>query len=80
MWKDAKYLIAFVAPLSAFLGIFLKGYWSFSGIYVGFVLIPLLELISPQSEKNFPPEEEEKRATSVFLIGCYTLMCRCFTD
>ncbi len=66
MWKDAKYLIAYVAPLAAFLGIYLQGVWSFSGIYVGFVLIPLLELIGPRSTDNYTPEEESKKALSVF--------------
>lgn len=66
MWKDVKYLIAYVAPLAAFLGIYHQGIWSFSGIYVGFVLIPLLELIAPQSTANLSPREEKEKEVSVF--------------
>lgn len=66
MFRDLKYLIAYVAPLAAFLGIYYQGVWSFAGIYVGFVLIPLLELIGPRSAKNLTPEEEEEKAASFF--------------
>jgi alkane 1-monooxygenase len=66
MWKDAKYLIAYVAPLAAFLGLYYQGIWSFSGIYVGFVLIPLLELIAPETTANLTPQEEKKKEASLF--------------
>lgn len=66
MWKDAKYLIAYVAPVATFFGIYFQGIWSFNGIFVGFVLIPVLELFSPQSTTNFDKEQEENRAISLF--------------
>lgn len=66
MWKNAKYLLGYLTPLAVFLGIYYKGLWSFSGIYVGFVLIPLLELFLPGSAKNHAPEKEESRARSPF--------------
>ncbi len=66
MWRDAKYLIAYVAPLAAYLGIYLQGPWSFGSIYVGFVLIPFLEFFTPQSDENVPPEEEPAREASPF--------------
>lgn len=66
MWRDAKYLIAYVAPLAAYLGIYLQGAWSFGSIYVGFALIPLLEFFLPQSVENIPPEEEPERESSLF--------------
>ena len=58
MWRDVKYLIAYIAPLAAYLGIYLQGAWSFGSIYIGFVLIPLLEFFTPQSIENVSPEEE----------------------
>lgn len=61
---DWKYLIAYLAPLAALAGIYLKGHWSFSGIYVGFVLIPILELIGPRSAENFSETEEAERSVS----------------
>ncbi len=66
MWKDWKYLIAYVAPMAAFAGIYAQGIWSFGSIYVGFGLIPLLELITPAPTDNFSPAEEEARAKLVF--------------
>ncbi len=66
MWRDFKYLIAYIAPLAAFLGVYLQGAWSFGSIYVGFVMIPLFELFTPQSAANISPEEEPSRAASLF--------------
>ena len=59
MWKDAKYLIAYVAPISAFAGIYLGGAWSLGAVYVGFVLIPLFELFVPASPQNLSTEQED---------------------
>ncbi|MCB0641691.1 MAG: alkane 1-monooxygenase [Phaeodactylibacter sp.] len=62
MWKDLKYLIAYIAPLAAFLGIYWQGAWSFGSIYVGFVLIPFFELFLPGTDQNFSPEEASNRS------------------
>lgn len=69
MKNDWKYLIAYVAPLSAYFGVYEGGIWSFSGIYVGFVLIPLLELVGPKSARNLSEAEENRRAVSRFFDG-----------
>lgn len=61
MWKDAKYLVAYIAPLSAFLGIYFGGVWSLGSVYVAFVLIPVLETILPGSKENLSPEEEDQQ-------------------
>ena len=66
MWKDLKYLIAYVAPLAAYLGVYMQGAWSFSGVYVAFVLIPVLDMLTPQSEANYSQEEERSRLTDRF--------------
>lgn len=58
MWKDSKYLLAYIAPLAAYLGIFFGGFWSLGSIYVGFVIIPLLELVLPGNTRNLSTEEE----------------------
>jgi alkane 1-monooxygenase len=60
-WSNLKYLIAYLAPLATLWGLYEQGHWSFAGIYVGFVLIPVLEVFSPQSSYNFSPAEEERR-------------------
>ena len=64
--RDAKYLFAYIAPLSAFLGIYYGGVWSLGAIYVAFVLIPLLELVLPYSKENFEQEEEQERSVVLF--------------
>ncbi len=66
MFRDAKYLIAYIAPLAGYLGIYYGGVWSFGSIYVGFVLIPIIEQWLPKSTENFPPEVEAKRVVARF--------------
>ncbi len=66
MWRDLKYLLAYLIPLSAYWGVYQGGQWSFSAIWLAFVVIPLLELILPQSTANYPPPEEEDRAKRKF--------------
>lgn len=66
MWKDAKYLLAYIAPLAAYLGIYFGGIWSLGSIYVGFVLIPLLELFLPGTPQNLSGEEEHRQASRRF--------------
>ena len=66
MFKDFKYLFAYVAPISAFLGLHYGGIWSLGAFYVAFGLIPLLELVIPYSKENFSREEESSRSAMVF--------------
>lgn len=64
--KDAKYLLAYLTPLTAFLGLYYAGIWSLGSVYLGFVAIPLLEFILPQSTANWSAEEEVIRSKSIF--------------
>ncbi len=64
--SDLKYLFAYVAPLAALLGIWLKGPWSFGSMYVAFVFIPLVEQFLPKSDSNLSPEEEADKLSSRF--------------
>lgn len=64
--KDAKYLIAYIAPLSAVAGLWLGGWWSFGIAYVAFVLIPLFELFLPKSIDNHAAEVEDDRSRHPF--------------
>ncbi len=56
--KDLKYLLAFIPMLAVYLGIYLGGYWTFSGVIIAFVFIPLIEQVSTGSTQNFLSEEE----------------------
>jgi len=59
--KDLKYLAAFTIPISAFIGIYIKGYWSFITPVYAFVLIPALELLLPVNTTNFEGKEREAK-------------------
>ncbi len=66
--KDLKYLIAYIAPVSAILGIFYGGFWSPAAFYVAFIIIPFLEFILPGSGSvsNNDVEAEESRSKLLF--------------
>ena len=64
--RDIKYLLAYIVPLAAFLGIYYGGIWSLGAVYIAFGVIPLLELILPYSKENLTAVEEEKKAAIVF--------------
>lgn len=59
---DAKYLIAYLLPLSAYAAIYEGGIWSFAAIYLGFIVIPVVELFVPRSPENHPDAAEPERA------------------
>jgi alkane 1-monooxygenase len=64
--KDLKYLFAYVAPISAFLGLYYGGIWSLGAFYVAFGIIPALELVLPYSKDNFSSEVEASRTKQIF--------------
>lgn len=55
--RDLKYLAAFSIPLMAFIGVALKGYWTFLTPIYAFVLIPILELLLPLDTRNYSKDE-----------------------
>ncbi|MEL7159674.1 MAG: alkane 1-monooxygenase, partial [Bacteroidota bacterium] len=66
MYRDLKYLLAYLLPLSGYLGLYLGGVWSFGSIYVAFVLLPILEFVLPARTDAHAPEEEAERAHNRF--------------
>ena len=66
MMKDAKYFFAYIAPLTAFLGLYFGGFWSFGAAYLAFLVIPLLEFFTPGTTQNLSPEEEKEKVDSSF--------------
>lgn len=64
--RDAKYLFAYLLPLSGYLGLYLGGAWAPGSIYVGFVLIPLLEQVWPRRPDSIDPAEESVRGERRF--------------
>ncbi|HLF65002.1 MAG TPA: alkane 1-monooxygenase [Saprospiraceae bacterium] len=63
MWDDLKYLIAYLSPMAAAVGLYLGGIWSPGAVYIGFMVIPLLELVLPARKDNVPIREETHRNT-----------------
>ena len=58
--KDLKYLFALTIPLSAFIGLYVKGGWLFLTPVYAFVFIPIIEHLMPVSSKNLSEETKEK--------------------
>jgi alkane 1-monooxygenase len=61
MWKDIKYLGAYVIPLAGLHALYAQGIWSYNGVLVTFVLVPLLEFFFSGTTENLAPEEEEQQ-------------------
>ncbi len=66
MWEDLKYLVAYTSPLAAALGIYYGGFWSPGAVYLGFVVIPVLEFFLPARTENTPEVAEKQKAESRF--------------
>lgn len=67
MWDEVKYLLAYISPVAAALGLYFGDIWSPGAFYIGFIVIPLLEFFLPARTANVPQDEEEHRnAMKVF--------------
>lgn len=64
--RDIKYLIAYTAPILAFWGLWKGGVWTGSAVYLGFIVIPTLEMLLPASTDNFSEQDESKRLSQQF--------------
>jgi len=62
--KDLKYLAALTLPISAVIGLFLQGYWSYFTPFYAFVLIPIFELMLPHSTSNHDEETRIEKSKS----------------
>jgi len=60
--QDLKYLSALTVPLSAVIGLYLKGSWLFiTPIYI-FVFVPILELLLKEKNDDFSDSERASRS------------------
>ena len=59
---DLKYLMAYLAPLAAWGGLYYGGWWAPGAVYVGFVMLPVLEVIWPGSTANELEGQEQARS------------------
>jgi alkane 1-monooxygenase len=60
--RDLKYLAAFSIPIICFLGISLKGIWTYATPVYAFVLIPVLEMLLPLDHENLTRESAESKS------------------
>ena len=64
--RDLKYLAAYSTP-AVFIGsTLLGGYWGYSTIVYVFALVPLLELLLPQSQKNLTEQDKADKSSLGF--------------
>jgi alkane 1-monooxygenase len=63
--RDIKYLAAYLIPALAACGLYWQGWASWLTVVVIFVLMPILEMILPQSDKNIAADEEPSRSARV---------------
>lgn len=72
MFGDLKYITAYTLPVTAALGLYMGGIWSYSTPVVGFVLIPILEIMLPLDRSNINDEERNRRkANRIFDLMLY---------
>jgi alkane 1-monooxygenase len=60
--KDIKYILAYLVPLSAAYALYFQGVFAWSTIVLVFLILPILELWTPESTENIPESVEESRS------------------
>ncbi|MCH2022588.1 MAG: alkane 1-monooxygenase [Saprospiraceae bacterium] len=72
MWRDLKYLLAYIIPAIVAHALYFKGFWSYNGITVAFIIIPILESFLPGNTNNLTKNEEnDQLSKSIFNILLY---------
>ncbi len=61
MLHDIRYLGAYLIPICTFIGILLRGPWTYAGVGFAFVVIPLIELILGATKSSVEQTERNKR-------------------
>lgn len=64
MFRDFKYLIAYLVPISAYIAVLCQGWWSFLVVLLAFAIIPLVEQFSKGKTRNLSEREEAEKAAS----------------
>ncbi len=64
--KDLKYLLAYIPILSAFVAMYYQGIFSYATLIIAFVIVPILEFLSPGHTDNVTPEEEDSLIANRF--------------
>lgn len=70
--NSLKYLAAFTIPLSAYFGVGMEGYWSFTTPVYAFMVIPVLETLLRQDAANLSEDDRKtKRINPVYDLMLY---------
>ena len=70
--KDLKYLFAYTVPAAAFFSFQSTGIWTYSLVFYAFLVIPLLDVIAGESQKNLLSEDASYKKTKwVFDLMLY---------
>jgi alkane 1-monooxygenase len=70
--NSLKYLAAFTIPISAYVGLGMEGFWSFTTPVYAFLVIPLLEILLSQDAENLNEASLESRGVNpIFDIMLY---------
>ncbi|MDQ3235107.1 MAG: alkane 1-monooxygenase [Pseudobdellovibrionaceae bacterium] len=63
-WKALIYCSIYIFPVLAVVGFYAGGWWVFSAIIAGYILVPISDMIIGTSTKNLDPDEEKVAAKS----------------
>ncbi|MDQ3015959.1 MAG: alkane 1-monooxygenase [Bacteroidota bacterium] len=64
--SDLRYLLAYITPLTTFLGLYFGGWASPGVLYFGFAFVPLVELFMPASVYNQDENSYTSQSSKVF--------------
>ena len=65
MWRDLKYLLAYIVPAVVVHALYCRGIWSYNGLTVAFIIIPILEFFFPGNTNNLDQKEEQQQLSKV---------------
>jgi alkane 1-monooxygenase len=66
MWHEWKYLLGLLVPISAIVALYVSGIFTFITLFIGFALIPFLELFFVGTTVNMNKQDEERAKHKVF--------------
>lgn len=69
---DLKYLLAYLAPLFCWAGLYYGGWLSPGMFYLAFVIIPIIEILFPSSNEIRQQTEEVRKSDRLFTLLLYT--------
>jgi len=61
--KDLKYLFAYTVPLAAWWSFESHGIWTFSAVFYAFIVIPFLDVITGEGDRNLSEDEAQYKKT-----------------